>query len=198
MPLSTLLKRLFLLILVVAAMAALVWWVERQLSPSPNTPPPVSGSRAPVDTASKISWNDLVPADWSIDKALGDLNIAPIQDNDPRVEQIFKKIEEMRKTAPTVPAMEGRTGYLEGFAVPLDVQEGGLVTEFLVVPYFGACIHMPPPPANQIIHAVSDQPLHGVEAMAQIRVYGTLGLERHSSEWGDTGYRMKVTKIDMM
>jgi hypothetical protein len=39
---------------------------------------------------------------------------------------------------------------LPGFIAPLVYQEGK-ISEFLFVPYFGACIHVPPPPINQII-----------------------------------------------
>jgi len=39
-----------------------------------------------------------------------------------------------------------------GFVVPLDFDEQQRVTEFFLVPYFGACIHLPPPPPNQMIH----------------------------------------------
>ncbi len=46
---------------------------------------------------------------------------------------------------------------LGGYLLPLDLS-GKTVTDFLLVPYFGACIHTPPPPQNQIIHAVSKTP----------------------------------------
>ena len=40
---------------------------------------------------------------------------------------------------------------IPGFALPLEF-DGFRVTEFLLVPYAGACVHTPPPPSNQIIH----------------------------------------------
>jgi hypothetical protein len=49
--------------------------------------------------------------------------------------------------APTNPAVEGMKARLPGYVVPLDTQPAG-IKEFLLVPYFGACIHSPPPPAN--------------------------------------------------
>ena len=42
---------------------------------------------------------------------------------------------------------------IPGYIVPLEFDEGQIVTKFLLVPYFGACIHMPPPPPNQTIYA---------------------------------------------
>ena len=58
--------------------------------------------------------------------------------------------------APVVEALDGVQVKLPGYIVPLDMSEEGRVTEFLLVPYFGACIHVPPPPSNQIVHATSE------------------------------------------
>ena len=41
---------------------------------------------------------------------------------------------------------------IPGFVVPLVVDDTGMVSEFFLVPYFGACIHVPPPPPNQIVY----------------------------------------------
>lgn len=54
--------------------------------------------------------------------------------------------------APVVKALDGQNIRLPGYIVPLEVSEEGRTTEFLLVPYFGACIHVPPPPSNQIVH----------------------------------------------
>lgn len=47
---------------------------------------------------------------------------------------------------------------IPGFVVPLTYDEDQRVLEFFLVPYFGACIHMPPPPPNQIIHVKAAKP----------------------------------------
>ncbi|MEZ9157594.1 hypothetical protein A165_16075 [Vibrio tasmaniensis ZS-17] len=46
---------------------------------------------------------------------------------------------------------DGKKVRVPGFIVPLEFSEGMTATEFLLVPVAGACIHMPPPPANQIV-----------------------------------------------
>ena len=74
-------------------------------------------------------------------------------------------------------------------------RQGDKVTEFFIVPYFGACIHTPPPPANQIIHARSSRPLSGIESMMPIWSYGTFSVQRGETAWGVAGYRMNVHKI---
>lgn len=42
---------------------------------------------------------------------------------------------------------------MPGFIVPVDVQGEGVTKSFFFVPYFGQCLHLPPPPPNQIIYA---------------------------------------------
>ena len=50
---------------------------------------------------------------------------------------------------------------IPGFAVPLEGDDGfEYIEELLLVPYFGACIHVPPPPPNQVIHVILDKPVH--------------------------------------
>jgi hypothetical protein len=50
------------------------------------------------------------------------------------------------------PEMNGQAIRIPGFIVPLEFSDDQVITEFFVVPFFGACIHVPPPPPNQIIH----------------------------------------------
>ena len=50
------------------------------------------------------------------------------------------------------PEMNGQAIRIPGFIVPLEFSGDQMITEFFIVPFFGACIHVPPPPPNQIIH----------------------------------------------
>ncbi len=63
--------------------------------------------------------------------------------------QIAEKRRERAHTAN--PELDGNTVRMPGYLLPLELREKK-VTEFLLVPWVGACIHTPPPPANQIIH----------------------------------------------
>jgi hypothetical protein len=55
-------------------------------------------------------------------------------------------------------ALDGRIVRMPGYLLPLEYS-GKLVTEFLLVPWVGACIHTPPPPPNQIVHVKADKPV---------------------------------------
>lgn len=96
--------------------------------------------------------------------------------------------------APTVSAMDGASVKLPGYVVPLEEVDGAL-TEFLLVPYFGACIHTPPPPANQIVF-VSASGAKGFRAMDTVWVSGRMSTVRHGSAMGASGYRLTATKVE--
>ena len=147
-----------------------------------------------TDAWPELKWEALVPKDWDPAKDFNALNLAGLQDSDPRANEALEKLRQAWDKAPTEPSVSGRKIRIAGFALPLDVQ-AKKVTEFLIVPYFGACIHSPPPPANQIIHAQSAKPLSGIKVMEPIWAYGTLHLERNQSHWGTSGYKLSIDKI---
>jgi hypothetical protein len=70
--------------------------------------------------------------------------------------------------------------------------------EFLLVPYFGACIHSPPPPANQImiIYVTSEDPVKGFYFMELVWVYGILDMGHNDTDMGRAGYTMKSVKVE--
>lgn len=51
-----------------------------------------------------------------------------------------------------VPTLKDKAIRIPGFIVPMEMNDDNQVTEFFLVPYFGACVHYPPPPPNQIIY----------------------------------------------
>ncbi len=97
--------------------------------------------------------------------------------------------------APVVRALDGARVRLPGYIVPLETRRDGLVTEFLLVPYFGACIHVPPPPANQIVHV---RTAAGVVQEALYQPYwveGTLKVEQSRSDIAVSGYTLQPERI---
>lgn len=96
--------------------------------------------------------------------------------------------------APSNAAMDGQTVRMPGYVVPLDDAQAGL-KEFLLVPYFGACIHTPPPPTNQIVHVTLAQPAKGLRSMDTVWVSGTLKTLRTDSFMGASSYRMDAVRV---
>lgn len=143
----------------------------------------------------ELKWNELVPKDWDPNKAFRDKNLGALDDSSPQVIQAMKELRVMWDNAPTVPALDGAAVKLPGYVVPLDEVKGEL-KEFLLVPYFGACIHTPPPPANQIVHVVANPPVKGFRSMDTVWVSGTLKTQRQDSGMGVSGYRMEVQRVE--
>lgn len=64
------------------------------------------------------------------------------------------------------------------------------------MPYFGACIHVPPPPANQIIHVRSAKAVKNVRTMDAVWISGVLKVERSDSSMGASSYSMKAVSVE--
>lgn len=153
-------------------------------------------SRAQAANFQQTTWEALVPDDWDPMKSFTDMqNMADLPDSDPRVQALYERMRKIWDEAPTVQSMRGRNVKIPGFVVPLEGDEKAL-REFLLVPYFGACIHSPPPPANQIIHVRATPPARGFKTMSAVWVSGTLDLERSQSEMGATGYSLKAMRVE--
>ena len=142
----------------------------------------------------ELKWEAMVPKGWDPSKEFKNLDLSKLQDSDPRAMEALDQLKREWDNAPAEPSLNGQRIRIAGFALPLE-RQGDKVTEFLIVPYFGACIHTPPPPANQIIHAKSAKPLTGVKMMVPIWTYGTLAVERGETTWGVAGYRLTVDKV---
>lgn len=150
-----------------------------------------------ADAFKEIRWEDLAPKGWDPAKEFKALDLGKMQDSDPRAMEALQKMKALFDDAPTEPAMAGQKIRLPGFVIPLE-HKGEQVTEFILVPYFGACIHSPPPPANQIIHALvakTAKPIGKLRSMDPVWASGTLSLHRADTPWGKAGYRLAVEKV---
>ena len=84
---------------------------------------------------------------------------------------------------------------LAGFVVPLDFSETR-VQEFLLVPYIGACIHVPPPPPNQIVYVRSEEGIEVAGMFEAVWVTGTFNTAAISNELADIGYRIEAESVE--
>ncbi len=90
----------------------------------------------------------------------------------------------------------GKTVKLPGFMVPLEYSEVGKVKELLLVPYFGACIHYPPPPPNQIVYVILDEPATIDSIWDPVWAIGEFKAETKGSHMGTAGYTMKGLRLE--
>ena len=86
--------------------------------------------------------------------------------------------------------MDGQRIRIPGFVVPLEFGENKKVTQFFLVPYFGACIHVPPPPPNQIIFVTSKKGLAIKELYDPLWISGIISTSRIENDVALAAYKM--------
>lgn len=126
--------------------------------------------------------------------------IEAIPEGDPAEDALLEEMQAELNAAPVNSALNGKKIKIPGFISPLEVDEAkGMVKEFLLVPYFGACIHTPPPPLNQTLLV---KPLEGksigVERMYEpVWVYGTIVTEQIHTDLAEAGYQIKDASVEI-
>lgn len=141
-------------------------------------------ARAMAD-AREIEWAELMPAEES------QAWIA----NQSGVDHSGSGPADVFQSDLTVGELDGQDVRIAGFVVPVETTAEGKLKEFFLVPYFGACIHVPPPPANQIIYGRLEDPIEMVDIWDAFWMEGTLNVEDVSNETADSAYTMDVDSL---
>lgn len=143
-----------------------------------------------------LTWSEMIPPDAAPEVP----NMTPLHDMSKMSDALSAESAPAAKqdlpNAPVVQSLDGQNIRLPGYIVPLEVNEEGRTTDFLLVPYFGACIHTPPPPANQMVHVRLDKPVKGFQTMSTVWISGPLKVARSASEQGVSGYTMKAVAME--
>lgn len=92
--------------------------------------------------------------------------------------------------------LDGQQVRIPGFIVPLELDDGGLVTEFFLVPYFGACIHVPPPPPNQMVYVVMDKGISLDSMYAAYWISGRMATRSRTTSLGAAAYTLAGTRAE--
>jgi len=127
-------------------------------------------------------------------------------DVDKLLTAITERDQEIKRRGEDVnSSLDGELVRLPGYALPLQTAESG-VTEFLLVPFVGACIHTPPPPPNQIVFAKLESEYQVKSLYDPVFITGHLKVQPASTELylvdGEAqvpmGYSMQVTGVEPM
>ena len=133
-----------------------------------------------------LEWEDLLPkAETTIPRALRSL----IEHDGPELSSQQPASTGVRSD------WNGRIVRLPGFIVPIDTV-GTAVTAFILVPYVGACIHVPPPPANQLVFVTTEQPYETKGLYAPVNVTGMFGVSAMSTHLAQIAYALSAEKIE--
>lgn len=149
--------------------------------------------------AEEITWGDLVPSDFvqpvnpftTMSQEEIDILLDGSDESNARLEQLQKEFN----YAPVVEELDGKRVKLAAYVTPLEFDGQTKMSEFLLVPYVGACIHTPPPPANQVVHAKSESTIELTSVYDPIWAIGTLHAETVVSDLAESGYRLDIEKV---
>jgi len=164
-----------------------------------STIEPLDDEAAAEQAYRELTWDDLLPANFDF-KTLRDkidlesYDIGSLTDEDPEAQRLYEDLQSVMSDVPMVVALDGLDAQVPGFLVPLEM-EADAVKEFFLVPYFGACIHSPPPPANQIVHVVLDNAVAFDNLYEPYWARGTLEVTQTKTHLGTAGYRMVSADI---
>lgn len=131
-----------------------------------------------------LDWVDLLP--------IGETSLPP---------ELFGITPDHSKQSASQPMSSGtRTDWngqvvrLPGFIVPLDFKGTG-VTAFILVPFVGACIHVPPPPANQLVFVTTNIPYESKGLYEPVNVIGMFGTSSLKTQLADVAYALSADRI---
>ncbi|MFZ1643791.1 MAG: DUF3299 domain-containing protein [Candidatus Contendobacter sp.] len=158
-----------------------------QSIPSADTTTPDADPRT-------LEWDDLMPADFDPGAPFKDIDIASLSDDDSRAQELMAKLRKLWDEAPVVAALDGTRIRLPGFAIPLET-DGQTASRFLLVPYIGACIHVPPPPLNQTVLVEAPAGARIQRVFDPVWVTGRLTVRRADTELANAGYTLTATEV---
>ncbi|MGA1326789.1 MAG: DUF3299 domain-containing protein [Rubrivivax sp.] len=185
-------RRLAMALLVIACH---VGAVAQAPPPAREARPAASASKPAAAAVRTLDWEALIPPDWDPMQDLKGIDFDILSDADPRAIEALARLRKVWDEAPVNPGLAGQRVRLPGYVVPLEETREGALKEFLLVPYFGACIHSPPPPANQIVHVLVERPVKGVRSMDTVWVTGAMSVLRTDSYMGVSGYRIDAAQV---
>ena len=137
--------------------------------------------------AREILWDDLLPPGLPYPEIIGEGELDVVNDTwKPIYDANAIKLNE---------DLDGAYIKLPGFIIPLDLSPDG-VTDFILVPYVGACIHTPPPPANQLVMVNAARPWPG-DLWDPVWVTGIMRTQLQSTNLGQTGYSIAAEAMEV-
>lgn len=150
----------------------------------------------------KLDWEDLELPGQGLEDIIKKYQpqIDAIPEGDPAEDAVMDRMQAELNAAPVNDALDGKKIKIPGFISPLEVDEAkGMVKEFLLVPYFGACIHVPPPPLNQtlLVKPLPDKSI-GMERMYEpVWVSGTLIAKQAHTDLAEAGYQLRDAQVEI-
>lgn len=148
----------------------------------------------------ELDWKELAPDTAAEDKILAKYQpqIDKIPEGGKGAQAIYDKMIAEFNALPANPKLDGQKIKIPGYVAVLE-QEKGLVNEFLLVPYFGACIHVPPPPLNNtlLIKSKKDQRIHIDDTYSPVWVKGIIHTKNTKTDLATAGYLIEDAEVEL-
>ncbi len=152
------------------------------------------------DNATEIQWSDLIPDDFvqpeNPYESMTAEEIDKLMDGSDESRARIAEIDATLSYAPVVPDLDGKRVRIPAYMTPLEYDGGTQIKEFLLVPYVGACIHVPPPPANQVVHVESPNPIKFTGMNEAVWATGIIRTDKTQTELAVTGYSLEIERIE--
>ena len=147
-----------------------------------------------ADEVKELGWEDLLPKAKVIEPGKDDKSLGGNTWGNGPLDDAFAS-----PVYPTgvVEELDGQLVKIPGFVVPLEIEGEGKVKEFLLVPYYGACVHYPPPPPNQLVYVTFEEAIEFESIWDPIWATGKLKTELVQSDLGSAGYSMVGQTVEV-
>ena len=153
----------------------------------------VGMGEASAQSPREIDWLELMPPeDLAALQAMGEIDHGGYDESAPA-----PPTNDAMTSTRTVAKMDGAKGKIPGYVVPVAFDDKGRITEMFLVPYFGACIHMPPPPPNQIIYIKPKTPLPAGQIWDPYWAIGTVRIAMTENDMALSAYSMELDRLEL-
>ncbi len=140
------------------------------------------------DAPLELAWKDLIPRGGANARDLfEDLGVV----EHGQMSKPFNREAGLQVTD----AFNGKLVRMPGYLVPLDYSGTG-VTAALLVPFVGACIHVPPPPPNQLVYVTIADPYESRGLFEPVYVVGVFGIAATTTQLAEVGYSLSADLIE--
>ena len=153
-----------------------------------------------VSEITTLYWEDLIPDDFVQPEnpfaTMSQEEVDKLLDGSDESNARLNQLQEEFNYAPVVDELDGKRVKIPAYVTPLEFDGQTKMSEFLLVPYVGACLHTPPPPANQVVHANSDEVVEFKNIYDPIWAIGTIRAETVQSDLAESGYRLEIESVE--
>ena len=138
-----------------------------------------------VSEITTLYWEDLIPDDFVQPEnpfaTMSQEEVDKLLDGSDESNARLNQLQEEFNYAPVVDELDGKRVKIPAYVTPLEFDGQTKMSEFLLVPYVGACLHTPPPPANQVVHANSDEVVEFKNIYDPIWAIGTIRAKQYKA-----------------